>query len=116
MFASSVGRCYSSWADDLAQLCQVRDPPAHKAANPDLTFHGQELNLGSTPVGILGYSSGGPNSMAAATLMPKLGQPIGALGLISTDAPYGAMGADWVKRMYGEEVGLKIYCRDYGPP
>ena len=42
-------RAYSSWADDLSQLCQ-------------------ELQLG--PVALLGYSSGGPNSMAAAARMP----------------------------------------------
>jgi len=56
------------------------------------------------PVALLGYSSGGPNAMAAACRMPGLGRPVSALGLISSDAPYSDMGPEMVKSMYGAET------------
>jgi pimeloyl-ACP methyl ester carboxylesterase len=49
---------------------------------------------------VVGYSSGGPHALACA-LQSKHLSKLGSLALVSSDAPYGLLGGNWVRHMYG---------------
>jgi pimeloyl-ACP methyl ester carboxylesterase len=72
-------RTYESWASDLSQVAQ---------------------SLALERYCVLGYSSGGPNALACALLLPHAVQ---ACGLCSTDGPYAELDDATNDLMYGGE-------------
>lgn len=78
----SPNRTYSSWAEDVEEL----------ASHLDLD-----------QIGVLGYSSGGPNALVCACKLPHL---VSVCGLLSSDGPYTKMAPDIVQGMYGTSAPL----------
>jgi pimeloyl-ACP methyl ester carboxylesterase len=86
------GYGYSDYAEERTYLSSAQDI-ASLAKHLDLS-----------KVAVLGYSSGGPNALVCAHLLPDL---VAACGLISSDGPYTAMDPSAGEAVFGiraEEV------------
>ena len=55
---------------------------------------------------VCGYSSGGPHAIACAVL--NLNNRVAAAGLVSSDAPYTAMGGGMRKRLFGVDDDVEM--------
>mmetsp|Transcript_4161 Transcript_4161/g.6104 ORF Transcript_4161/g.6104 Transcript_4161/m.6104 type:complete len:281 (+) Transcript_4161:250-1092(+) len=74
------GRTYLSWANDMDDLSDQLDLKKFAVA---------------------GYSSGGPHALACGCDIGNLRSKVSGICLISSDAPYKQLGAEYIKKMYG---------------
>jgi pimeloyl-ACP methyl ester carboxylesterase len=81
----------------LSSVCPNR---SYRSFASDIDSLVEHLGLHQQHFSVVGYSSGGPHALACA-MHSKYSIKLRSLALVSSDAPYGALGGTWIRDMYG---------------